>query len=72
MLAATVIYVYAGSSVPNLQSLADQGISAVFTPSQLTQIIAAFVLLAAFPLLARFVMHWFIQRKRKLETSEVL
>jgi pyruvate/2-oxoglutarate dehydrogenase complex dihydrolipoamide dehydrogenase (E3) component len=38
MLAATVIYVYAGSSVPNLQSLADQGISAVFTPSQLTQI----------------------------------
>ena len=33
MLPGTVVYVYAGSSVPSLQTLADQGIYAVFTPS---------------------------------------
>ena len=58
MLAGTAVYVYAGSSVPNLQTLADQGINAVFTPSQLTQIVIAFVLLGIFPLIARFIMKW--------------
>ena len=50
------VMVYAGSSVPDLQTLADKGIGAVFSPSQMTQIIAAFVMLGSFPLIVRFVM----------------
>ena len=63
MLAGTAVYVYAGSSVPDLQALADKGIGAVFTSSQLWQIGRAFVLLGLFPLIVRFTMK-FIQRKR--------
>ncbi len=59
MLAGTAVYVYAGSSVPDLQTLADKGINAVFTPSQLTQILVAFVLLGIFPLLVRGGMKLF-------------
>ena len=56
MLAGTVVYVYAGSSVPNLDTLAEHGINAVFTPAQMTQIIGAFVLLGTFPLIVRYGM----------------
>ena len=63
MLAGTAVYVYAGSSVPDLQTLADKGIGAVFTPSQLTQIVIAFVLLGVFPLIVRFAMK-FIRRAK--------
>ncbi|QDV68594.1 TVP38/TMEM64 family inner membrane protein YdjZ [Rosistilla carotiformis] len=61
MFAATVVYVYAGASVPNLQTLADNGIGAVFSPRQLSQIVFAFVLLGLFPLIVRFAMK-FIHR----------
>jgi uncharacterized membrane protein YdjX (TVP38/TMEM64 family) len=56
MLAGTVVYVYAGSSVPSLRTLAEEGIHAVFTPGQLTQIVAAFALLGLFPLAVRWVV----------------
>jgi uncharacterized membrane protein YdjX (TVP38/TMEM64 family) len=56
MLAGTAVYVYAGSSVPTLQTLADKGINAVFTPTQLTQIVVAFTLLGVFPLAVRWLM----------------
>ncbi len=56
MLPGTAVYVYAGSSVPGLQTLADKGVSAVFTPSQLTQILIAFVVLGVFPLVVRGTM----------------
>lgn len=69
MLAGTLVYIYAGSSVPNLQTLADKGVEAVFTPSQLTQIIVAFILLGLFPLIVRFVMK-FIQRSKQQPESE--
>ena len=59
MLAGTVVFVYAGSSVPSLQTLADEGINAVFTPRQFTQIIAAFVLLGVFPLVVRWAIKLF-------------
>ncbi|WP_040769634.1 TVP38/TMEM64 family protein, partial [Novipirellula maiorica] len=62
MLAGTAVYVYAGSSVPDLQTLADQGIGAVFTSGQLWQIGSAFVLLGLFPLIVRWTMK-LIQRK---------
>jgi uncharacterized membrane protein YdjX (TVP38/TMEM64 family) len=58
MLAGTAVYVYAGSSVPDLQTLADDGIGSVFSPSQLTQIVIAFVLLGLFPLIVRFAMKF--------------
>ena len=56
MLAGTAVYVYAGSSVPSLQTLAEKGINAVFTPGQLTQILVAFALLGTFPLVIRWTM----------------
>jgi len=58
MLPGTVVYVYAGSRVPDLQTLSDKGVKAVFTPSQLTQIMVAFVLLGLFPLATRWVLKW--------------
>ncbi len=54
-VAGSAVYVYAGSSVPNLQTLADKGINAIFTPSQMTQILGAFVMLGLFPLVVRYV-----------------
>ncbi|MCA9063239.1 MAG: TVP38/TMEM64 family protein [Planctomycetaceae bacterium] len=57
MLAGTAVYVYAGASVPKLQTLADKGVEAIFTPSQMTQILMAFVLLGLFPLMVRFLMR---------------
>jgi uncharacterized membrane protein YdjX (TVP38/TMEM64 family) len=56
MLPGTVVYVYAGSSVPSLQTLADKGLNAVFTPGQLTQILVAFVVLGVFPPIVRWTM----------------
>lgn len=69
MLAGTLVYVYAGSSVPNLQTLADKGINAVFTASQLTQIIVAFVLLGVFPLIVRYIMK-LIKRSKSLPETD--
>lgn len=59
MLPGTAVYVYAGSSVPDLQTLADKGIGAVFTSGQMSQIIAAFVILGTFPFIVRFTMNRF-------------
>lgn len=59
MLPGTAVYVYAGSSVPSLHTLADRGIGAVFTPNQLTQILIAFVALGIFPLILRGIMPIF-------------
>ena len=56
MLPGTAVYVYAGSSVPGLQRLAEKGVDAVFTPGQLTQILVAFVLLGLFPYAVRGAM----------------
>ncbi|TWU56778.1 TVP38/TMEM64 family inner membrane protein YdjZ [Rubripirellula tenax] len=59
MLPATIVYVYAGSSVPDLQTLADDGVGAVFNRSQLIQISSAFVCLGLFPLVVRLAMKWY-------------
>ncbi|MEJ7595607.1 MAG: TVP38/TMEM64 family protein [Planctomycetaceae bacterium] len=56
MLPGTMVYVYAGSRVPNLQTLADKGIHAIFTPGQMAQILSAFALLGLFPLIPRQLM----------------
>ena len=59
MLAGTAVYVYAGQSVPSLSELAEKGVNAAFSPTQMTQIIIAFVLLGAFPLIARWGIKLF-------------
>ncbi len=56
MLPGTMVFVYAGSRVPNLDVLADEGVLAVFTASQMTQLGIAFGLLGVFPLAIKFLM----------------
>ena len=58
MLVGTAVFVYAGSSVPNLTTLADKGVNAAFSPTQMTQIIGAFMLLGVFPLVARWMIKF--------------
>lgn len=64
MFAGTLVYVYAGASVPDLQTLADQGVYAVFTPAQMAQILGAFVLLGVFPLLVRMAIKFLAPNRR--------
>ena len=59
MLAGTVVFVYAGSSVPNLTELAEKGAKAAFTPTQLIQIFVAFAFIGILPLAARWAVKFF-------------
>ena len=52
MLPGTILYVYAGSAVPSLQTLADQGVGGILSP----QLFVAFALLGVFPLVMKKVM----------------
>ena len=53
MLAGTAVYVYAGSSVPDLATLAERGAGGILSP----QLIAAFVLLGIFPIFVKKAMQ---------------
>ena len=53
MLAGTCVYVYAGASVPDLQTLAQRGAGGILTP----RLIVAFVLLGLFPLAVKIMMR---------------
>lgn len=57
MFPATVIYVYAGSRVPNLTVLANDGVAAVISPTLLFQVTLAFALLGVFPLVVKRLMN---------------
>ncbi len=57
MLAGTAVYCYAGSRIPNLQTLSEKGVGAVFSASQLTQLTIAFALLGIFPLVVKKLMR---------------
>lgn len=46
MVPGTAVYVYAGSQFPDLETLADQGVSGLLSP----QLVGAFVLLGLFPI----------------------
>jgi uncharacterized membrane protein YdjX (TVP38/TMEM64 family) len=59
MLPGTIVYVYAGSRVPDLQTLSVNGIHAIFTNGQMAQILSAFALLGLFPLIVRSLMKRF-------------
>ena len=58
MLAGTAVFVYAGSSVPSLETLAEKGVNAAFSSKQMAQIIGAFVLMGVFPLVARWCIKF--------------
>lgn len=53
MFPGTAVYVYAGATVPDLQTLSEQGAGGILSP----QLLAAFVLLGIFPLLVKLVMR---------------
>lgn len=52
MLPGTAVYVYAGSSVPNLKTLAEQGPGGILSP----QLLLAFVLLGTVPLIIKRIV----------------
>lgn len=57
MLPGTAVYVYAGSSVPDLSRLAEQGTSGILTPN----VLVAFAVLGLFPIILKRVTK-FISR----------
>ncbi len=59
MLSGTLVYVYAGSSVPSLQALAEEDIGAVFSTGQWIRLLIAFALLGFFPLAIRWALRYF-------------
>lgn len=65
MLAGTVVYVYAGASVPSLEEMAERGMSGVLSP----QVIIAFVILGLFPITVKKIMARVRSRR---ETAEKL
>ncbi len=69
MLAGTIVYVYAGSSVPSLSELAEHGINAVFTPAQLTRLIVAFAMLGLLPLVTKKLIGFWKARRADSEPS---
>lgn len=55
MLPGTAVYVYAGSSVPELKTLAEKGAGGILSP----ELIAAFVLLGVFPIAIKKLVEKF-------------
>lgn len=62
MLPGTAVYVYAGSAVPKLQDLADKGVLAILSPTQLSRILIAFCLLGLLPLVIRVAVRRFSRK----------
>ncbi len=62
MFPGTAVYVYAGSSVPNLATLAEKGVQGILSP----QLLVAFVLLGLMPL----VLKKLVQRLRPAPAPE--
>lgn len=69
MFPGTLVFVYAGSRVPNLSILDEQGAAAVFSASQLLQLAIAFALLGIFPLLIKKVMNRVIASRTQQATA---
>ncbi|MEO1616453.1 MAG: TVP38/TMEM64 family protein [Planctomycetota bacterium] len=56
MLPGTAAYVFAGSRVPDLQTLADEGVGAVFSGTQLLQLLIAFAVLGLLPITLKYFL----------------
>lgn len=61
MLPATIVFVYAGASVPTLAELAEQGTSGILT----NNLLIAFALLGIFPFVVRFLIAKFADNNSK-------
>jgi uncharacterized membrane protein YdjX (TVP38/TMEM64 family) len=66
MLPGTIVFVWAGSSIPTLNDMAQQGVGSIFKP----QLIAAFVALGLFPLVVKYVVRWVRRARRGMGISE--
>lgn len=64
MLAGTAVFVWAGSSFPDLQTLADNGLSGGFSTTQKFQLGIAFAFLGLFPLATKKVMGFVMARRK--------
>ncbi len=64
MLPGTAVYVFAGSQVPDLNTLREEGVGKVFSP----QVIIAFVALGIFPFIVKYLMKKF--RPQTATTSD--
>lgn len=60
MFAGTCVYVYAGSTVPDLQTLAEQGVHGILTP----RIFVAFVILGVFPIVVKKIIEYLRPAKK--------
>ena len=67
MLAGTILYVYAGSRIPDLATLQENGIKAVFSGLQLLQLTLAFAMLGTFPIAAKKMIS--LLRNRSLQEN---
>ncbi len=67
MLPGTFVYVYAGSSVPNLTTLAEKGAGSIVSP----QLLIAFALLGLFPLAIRQLAKWLGKKRAAEQASEI-
>ena len=65
MLAGTIVYVYAGSRIPNLATLQQDGIKAVFSGPQLIQLTLAFSMLGTFPIAAKKIISFLRHRSQQ-------
>ena len=59
MLPGTTVFVYAGTTVPDLQTLSHEGAAGILSP----QLVAAFALLGVFPLVVKRVLARFRQQE---------
>ena len=65
MLPGTIVFVYAGSNVPNINEFAEKGLAEIMT----ARLWIAFLLLAAFPFLVRAI-HAFLVKQDNKPTPE--
>jgi uncharacterized membrane protein YdjX (TVP38/TMEM64 family) len=66
MLPGTLVYLYAGASVPGLGELAETGVSGVLTPNT----IIAFVILGLFPITVKKIMDYMRPRDQTAENGD--
>ncbi|MEM6471800.1 MAG: TVP38/TMEM64 family protein [Planctomycetota bacterium] len=56
MLPGTAAYIFAGSRVPDLETLAEEGVGAVFSTGQFLQLVTAFAILGLLPITIKYVL----------------
>ena len=65
MLAGTAVFVYAGSQIPDLKTLHEKGINAVFNSEQMLKITLALGLLGVFPIAAKKIVEAISTRRKR-------